>query len=129
MILNISHISLSTNSLKKVENFYVKKLKFKIVHKFINQKTGQTYGYFLKISKRNYLEFFLSKGNYKKNLNKPYRHLCFDVDDIYKTKKMFKNNNIFIKRGKTDNILQFFTKDHEGNLVEFHQKDNKAKFK
>ena len=58
MILNISHISLSTNSLKKVENFYVKKLKFKIVHEFTNSKTGQIYGYFLKISKKNYLEFF-----------------------------------------------------------------------
>ena len=128
MILNISHISLSTNSLKKVENFYVKKLKFKIVHKFVNKKTKQTYGYFLKISKKNYLEFFLYKGNHKKNLNKPYRHLCFDVDNIYKTKNLFKNKRITIRRGKTDDILQFFTKDNEGNIVEFHQKDKRSKF-
>ena len=96
MILNIYHISLSTNSLKKVENFYVKKLKFKIVHKFINQKLVKRTDIFLKYQKK-YLNF-LSKGNYKKNLNKPYRHLCFDVDDIYKTKKMFKNNNIYKTR-------------------------------
>ena len=59
MILNISHISLSTNSLKKVENFYVKKLKFKIVHEFTNSKTGQIYGYFLKFQKKLFRVFFI----------------------------------------------------------------------
>lgn len=128
MILKFSHVSLSTKSLKKVENFYVKKLKFKIVHKFINKNTGQLYGYFIQIDKNNFLEFFLSKEKFNLNLNKPLRHMCFDVKNIYKFKKIFRKK-IKVKRGKTDNILQFYVKDNEGNLIEFHQKNKKMKFK
>ena len=29
---------------------------------------------------------------------------------------------------KTDKILQFFTKDLEGNMIEFHQRDKFSKF-
>jgi len=42
--------------------------------------------------------------------------------------KKIANNKKKISRGKTDNILQFFTKDFEGNVVEFHQRDRKSKF-
>lgn len=33
-----------------------------------------------------------------------------------------------IKRGRTDKILQFFVKDLEGNIIEFHQRDKMSKF-
>ena len=46
MIKNLSHISLMSNSLSKVKNFYVIKLGLKIVHEFRNEN-NDLYGYFL----------------------------------------------------------------------------------
>ena len=51
MIRNLSHISLGTNSLEKVYKFYIEKLGLKIVHKFINKKNGEVYGYFISSNK------------------------------------------------------------------------------
>ena len=127
MILGLSHISLSTNSLKKVHDFYIKKLGLKVIHKFTN-KNKEIYGYFISANNNTFLEFFNSKKKINfKNKNNKFRHLCFEVTNISKVAKKF-NKSINIERGKTDNILQFFTKDFEGNIVEFHQRDKKSKF-
>jgi catechol 2,3-dioxygenase-like lactoylglutathione lyase family enzyme len=129
MIKNLSHVSLFSNSLSKIKKFYVKKLKLKIIHEFKNSK-NQTYGYFLSANKNTFIEFFLTKKKInsfdKKN---HFRHICFDVDNIKKFKKKFINNSeTKVIRGKTDGILQFFTNDLEGNIIEFHQRDQKSKF-
>jgi len=124
MIKNLSHISLTTNSLKKVHNFYVKLLGLKVVHKFINYK-GDLYGYFLSSGKNTYLEFFKSNKIEKLEKNKPFRHICFEVSSLLSIAKKFNNKKIDIKRGKTDGILQFFVNDNEGNIVEFHQRNKK----
>lgn len=128
MIKNLSHISLTTNSLKKVYNFYVKLLGLKIVHKFINYKTKEVYGYFLSSNNNTFLEFFKSKKKINFNQNNPFRHICFEVKDLRKLAKKLKKRKPIISKGKTDNILQFMIKDNEGNLVEFHQRDKKSKF-
>lgn len=128
MIKNLSHVSLSTNSLTKVKNFYVKKLGLKIIHEFRNEKK-KLYGYFLKSGNDSYIEFFLSKQKIKSKRNKGlFRHICFEIYDIKKFNKKKFNNKYKIKRGKTDNILQFFTYDLEGNEIEFHQRDKFSKF-
>ena len=124
MIKNLSHISLTTNSLKKVHNFYVKLLGLKVVHKFINHK-GDLYGYFLSSGKNTYLEFFKSNKIEKFEKNRPFRHICFEVSSLLNIAKKFNNKKIDIKRGKTDGILQFFVNDGEGNIVEFHQRNKK----
>lgn len=129
MIKNLSHISLFTNSLSKVENFYVKKLELKIVHKFKN-KDNEVYGYFLSANKNTFLEFFLTekKINFDNHQN-CFRHICFEVKNIKRFKKKFFNQpRTKIVRGKTDKILQFFKKDLEGNIVEFHQRDRQSIF-
>ena len=128
MINNLSHVSLTTNSLRKVKNFYVKLLGFKIVHKFINSQTKEVYGYFLSTNNNTFLEFFNSKKKLNFNKNNPFRHICFEVNNIKKIAKKLKHKKPKIIRGKTDNILQFMVKDNEGNLVEFHQRDKKPKF-
>ena len=129
MIKNLSHVSLFTNSLSKVKKFYVKKLRLKIIHKFKNTD-GKVYGYFLSANKNTFVEFFLTKKkiNYLKKKNY-LRHICFEVSNIKKFEKKFINKNQSkIIRGKTDGILQFFTNDLEGNIIEFHQRDLKSKF-
>lgn len=57
--------------------------------------------------------------------------MCFEVKKIYSLAKKLKKFDklIEIKRGKTDNVLQFMTKDLENNLIEFHEYDKKSKLK
>lgn len=127
IIQRLSHVSLSSKRLDKVQKFYVGILGFKVVHEFINPKTNELYGYFLSSGKNTFLEFFTVKKKINKK-NSVFRHLCFEVSDIYNFKKKLKNKSSKIKRGKTDKILQFFTKDLEGNIIEFHQRDKYSKF-
>jgi len=124
MIKNLSHVSLTYKNYIKVKKFYVNILGLKIVHKFKNKK-GFTYGLFLGCGKQTFLEFF-RKNNRKQT---KFFHFCFNVKNIDEVKKkLIKfDKNIKVKRGKTDKILQIMTQDFEGNLVEFHQFDNKAK--
>ena len=77
-----------------------------------------------------HFEIFLTKKKINSfNKKNHFRHICFEVDNIKKFKKKFINKNKNnITRGKTDGILQFFTKDLEGNIIEFHQRDRKSKF-
>ena len=126
MIKKLSHVSILTNNFDKVYKFYVEILKLKVAHRFINNEK-KLYGLFLHAGKGTFIEFF---KNNKKKLYKPYDHFCFEVEDIYKTKKIFKGyKNIKIKRGRTDKVLQFKIKDFENNIIEFHQHDNKSKLK
>ena len=84
MILGLSHISLSTNSLKKVHDFYIKKLGLKVIHKFTN-KNKEIYGYFISANNNTFLEFFNSKKKINfENKNNKFRHLCFEVKNISK---------------------------------------------
>ena len=121
-IKKLSHICLSTKNLKKVREFYVNILNFKIDHEFINENK-QIYGYFINTGNNTYLEFFLSKTNINQK-NSSLRHICFEVYDIEvffkKIKKKFPG--IKLRVGKTDNIRQFFIKDYENNIIEFHQR-------
>jgi len=117
-----------SNSLNKVKNFYVNKLGLKIAHEFRNEK-NELYGYFLSSNKNTFLEIFKTtkKINFK-NKSNHFKHLCFEVSNIKKFNKKIFNNKYKINRGKTDKILQFFTKDFEGNIIEFHQRDKISKF-
>tara|TARA_B100000575_G_scaffold294671_2_gene312999 strand:+ start:6064 stop:6456 length:393 start_codon:yes stop_codon:yes gene_type:complete len=129
MIKQISHISLSTKNINKVIDFYIKVLGFKISHRFINPKNNTLYGLFIYCGNKTFLEFF----NYKKKLSKgtKFRHICFQVSNIKNVAKKLKkfDKKIKIKRGKTDKVLQFMTKDFDKNLIEFHQYDKKSKLK
>lgn len=127
MIESLSHISISSKNLKKVKRFYVDLLKLKIIHEFKNKK-GDLYGYFLYAKNKTFLEFFKSKDKIK-NEKFRLRHICFQTKNIYKVKKKLSkfSKTINIKRGKTDNVIQFFTKDFEGNTIEFHQYDKTSK--
>ena len=129
MIKQISHISLSTKKIENVTHFYVKILGFKIAHKFINPKNKNLYGLFIYCGNKTFLEFF----NYKKKLTSgtKLRHICFQVTNIKNIAKKLKkfDKKIKIKRGKTDKVLQFMTRDFDNNIIEFHQYDKKNKLK
>ena len=129
MLKQLSHISLSTQNIENVINFYVKVLGFKISHKFINKKNKELYGLFICCGKRTFIEFFKDKKN--KNKGSKFRHLCFEVKKINLLAKKLKklDKSIKIRRGKTDKVLQFMTKDLDKNLIEFHEYDKNSKLK
>lgn len=122
IVKKLSHICLSTLDLDKVYKFYINELNFKISHKFINSK-NELYGYFINAGNNTFLEFFLSK-KINRAKNNIFRHLCFEVYDLKKVYNKFKkkNPNLKIKIGKTDRVKQFFVKDFEGNIIEFHER-------
>tara|TARA_B110000971_G_scaffold197319_1_gene213068 strand:- start:436 stop:855 length:420 start_codon:yes stop_codon:yes gene_type:complete len=127
IVKKLSHISLFSKDLKKVEKFYCKVLRLKIVHEFVNEKTNKVYGFFIYAGKNTMLEFFLTKNEIKNDLK--FKHICFQVSNIkkvlnYLKKKGFKG---VISRGKTDKTLNFSIKDYENNEVEFHQYDKDSK--
>ncbi len=125
----LSHISISTQKIQNVIDFYVKILGFKISHRFINKKNNELYGLFIHCGNRTFIEFFKDKK--KKNKNTNFRHMCFEVKKINSLAKKLKkfDKSVQVKRGKTDNVLQFMTKDLEGNIVEFHEYDKHCKLK
>tara|TARA_Y100000590_G_scaffold382850_1_gene453126 strand:+ start:199 stop:612 length:414 start_codon:yes stop_codon:yes gene_type:complete len=128
MIKSLSHISISSNNLNKVIDYYIKVLDFKIAHKFIN-KSSFLYGVFIYCGNKTFIEFFFEKKKIKK-INK-LRHICFEVSNIKKIAKKLKkiDPNIKLRRGKTDKVLQFMTKDFENNLIEFHEHDKLSKIR
>ena len=129
-IKQLSHISILSKDLRKVEKFYGKILGLKIIHKFINPKTKQLYmDIFLALAKILCLSFFLRKNKTIKDSN--IRHFCFEVKNIKilsekLKKKGFKQS---ISRGKTDKTLNFKIKDFENNIIEFHQYDRFSSIK
>ena len=128
LIKKISHISLFTNDLNKVYSFYIDILKLKIAHKFLNDQNN-LYGLFINAGEGTFIEFFKTD---KEIINGNTNHFCFEVSDINKIKENLQKSmkiSIPIKRGKTDDILQFMIKDFENNSIEFHQYDNKSKLK
>ena len=66
-IKKLSHVCLSTKSLKKVKDFYIGVLKFKISHEFINDN-NKTYGYFIHAGDKTFIEFFLTPSPWALNL-------------------------------------------------------------
>jgi len=129
MLKQLSHISLSTKNIKNVINFYVKILGFRISHKFTNKENKELYGLFIYCGKRTFIEFFKDKK--KKNKNSSFRHICFEVKKINLWAKKLKklDKSIRVKRGKTDKVLQFMTKDLDKNIIEFHEYDKHSKLK
>lgn len=130
MLKQLSHISLTSRNLQNVINFYINILGFKVSHKFINKKNNELYGLFIFCGKKTFIEFFKDKKN-NKNINSSFRHLCFEVKKIKLLAKKLKkfDKKIKVKRGKTDNVLQFTTKDFDKNIIEFHEYDKQSKLK
>lgn len=123
-IKQLSHVCFFTRDLTKVKKFYIDVLKFKISHKFINKSTKEEYGLYINCGKNTFIEVFKTKRkiyNYKNF----FFHICFNVDNIKNLQKELKKLNKKTSKliyGKTDRILQFKTFDHDGNLIEFHEK-------
>lgn len=123
MIRQLAHVCLGTPDLDRAVDFYQRVLGFETVHEFVNDK-GERYGIFLFCGGRTFLELFNDQDTPKDG--GLFRHICFEVDDIEEhfanlRKRGLKSD---IVRGKTDQTLQSWVFDPDGNKIEFQQYDS-----
>jgi catechol 2,3-dioxygenase-like lactoylglutathione lyase family enzyme len=120
----LAHICIHTKDLDKTRNFYCDVLGFKKIFNFT--KNGEVVGFYLKISKNNFLEFFKDGTSYSNQSS--LKHFCLETDNITGMRNILMKNNIDsteITLG-CDNTYQFWFKDPGGIDVEFHQYTGKS---
>lgn len=117
-VKQLSHVCLGTPDLTRTIEFYKKMLGCEVAHEFRNPD-GELYGAFLSCGNDSFLEFF--KEWAPRERGGAFRHVCFDVENIEKMADSV-NPRPEIKRGRTDNILQFVFPDPDGNTIEIHQR-------
>ena len=122
----LSHVCFSALDLDTTEDFYVNILRFRVIHKFINNN-GQIYGLIFDIGNSTFLEFF--KSEHIPNDSTIFRHFCITVSDIKVLVAQLNSKNLSceVVRGKTDNTLQTWVTDPNGIKIEFHQYDSSSK--
>jgi catechol 2,3-dioxygenase-like lactoylglutathione lyase family enzyme len=122
----LSHVCFSALDLDVTEDFYVDILRFRVIHKFINNDR-QTYGLIFDIGNSTFLEFF--KSDFSSNDSTIFRHFCIAVSDIKLLVAQLNSKNLSceVTRGKTDNTLQTWVMDPNGIKIEFHQYDSNSK--
>ncbi len=126
MIKRLGHVCLGTRSLEKILDFYINLLGCKLIHEFKNAQ-GELYGAFLLVNNGTFIEFFNDQTTPSKQ--GLFRHLCFEVEDIHHFAEKVRSVgfDVDVNRGKTDNTLQFWIKDPDGNEIEFHEYDSESK--
>jgi len=130
MGLRLGHICLGTKRLERMICFYQELCKCSLIHEFCNAE-NERYGAFLEIDgSGTHIEIFNQIEPDPDSIGGAFRHFCFQTDDILETKKAFlkAGYDVEITRGKTDQVLQFWVKDPDGNMVEFHQYDECCTF-
>ena len=115
----IAHVCISCKDLEKTREFYCDVLGLKKVFDFVKHKENA--GFYLKISDRNFLEFFEDPNDYADN--SPLRHLCFETKDIKLLRAHVIEKGVevtdIVKGG--DQSFQFWVKDPNGINIEFHE--------
>ena len=125
MISRLSHVCLGTNNLEAAVDFYVEILGLRVVHEFRNDK-NERYGAFISANGGTFIEIFNDPEPKKEG--GLFRHICFEVEEIQALKSRLTGlgYDLSVTRGKTDNVLQTWINDPDGNVIEFHQHDAKS---
>ena len=125
MKLSIAHVCIFSRDLDATRRFYCDGLGMK--KRFDFTLNGNLYGFYLEMSRGNFIEVFLSDAFDVENRG-PLRHLCLETDDITATRDKLQTAGIAtteITKG-CDHTLQFWFKDPSGNDIEFHQYTEKS---
>ena len=122
--MNLHHIAIYGNDIKKMYNFYVNILGFREVNRSY-AKNGEINFVRLQLVVSQEIELFnFGKIKKKKDIyvNKGYMHIGFSVDNILEIRKKIVEHNVVIKQdvslGK-DGLYHLFIEDPEKNLIEF----------
>lgn len=121
--MNLHHIAIYGNDIKKMYNFYVNILGARETNRSYD-KNGKVNFVRLQLVESQEIELF-NFGEIKRKkdiyVNKGYMHIGFSVDDIFEIKNFFVKHNVVIKQdislGK-DGLYHLFIEDPEKNLIE-----------
>jgi lactoylglutathione lyase/glyoxylase I family protein len=119
MTISLAHVCILTPDLEATRRFYCDALGMETAFEF--HKDGELYGYYLKMSERNYIEVF--KDSVMENIPSRIRHLCLETDDIEAARRKMVEAGVEvteIKKG-CDDTFQFWFKDPNGIDIELHQ--------
>ncbi len=120
----LDHVAIEVSNLDRAIEFYTEKMGFALQSRATNEEQQEDYC-FLK-SQDTTIELISDlKKTYseKRNFQKPYcPHICFVTDDMKKTVKDLKANNIEIIRGPfeiaNEETWVYFA-DPDGNILEY----------
>ncbi len=121
MITSIGHTAYNVTDMEKSMKYYCEGLGF--THAFSLEREGKPWIEYLHIAGMQFVELF-----YTDSLVPPqgisYAHLCLSVDDAEATCKEFEARGVEITsypRQGSDGNIQFWSKDPDGNRIEFMQ--------
>lgn len=120
-ITALAHICLRTNDFEATQRFYCDTLGFPIKFKFTRK--GDLVGFYVKISERQFIEFFYNDAPLPPADNAALAHFCLETNDIEALREKVAEaayGPTDIKEG-CDNSLQFWVADPSGIRFEFHQ--------
>jgi catechol 2,3-dioxygenase-like lactoylglutathione lyase family enzyme len=121
MVKNLAHICFTVRDLKTSLSFYCDILGLKQAFDFVNEK-GERFGVYLHAGGRNFIELFQGEID-NRAAKQSFGHFCLEVDDIHSMVSHFQAHNIEVSKPITgsDNSLQAWLSDPDGNKIELHE--------
>ena len=127
MIRQLAHLNFITNDLEKIIDFYVNKLGLKV--KFtLNNKEGQSFGYYFECGQSTFLEFFDQALAIKEwggdesalKSGTRYKHFCLEVTGLDEYCQKLRGLGVAVTEITMgmDNSRQAWIADPDGNAIE-----------
>ena len=135
MIRKLAHLCLVTNNLPRLLDFYTQQIGLTMRFPFRNND-GQIFGYYLECDEMSFIEIFdqTLKNKHWGGTDLPLapgtqiNHICLEVINIKETCAALESRGVKIHNAKTgcDFSHQAWTRDPDGNLIEFMEYTNKS---
>lgn len=121
MIKSLAHVCILSRNLDRTLDFYCSTLGLRKGFDFLRE--GKLFGFYLKITDRQFLEVFQTTEAEWSVPPRPITHLCLEVDDIEAVRARLIDRGISVtdKKAGADNSWQIWCKDPDGTDIEFHQ--------
>ena len=121
MVKNLAHICFTVRDLETSLSFYRDILGLRQAFDFVNEK-GERFGVYLHAGGRSFIELF-QDGTNSQAAKQSFRHFCLEVEDLRSMVSRFKIQNIEVSEPVmgSDNSLQAWLSDSDGNKIELHE--------
>lgn len=124
MIKGLTHVALRVGDIEESIRFYCNILGLKEKFRLKNEK-GDPILVYIQVAPRQFIELFPgAEGKYCDTKTSGLVHICLEVDDIQTAYQEMQARGL-VPTGEPicagDNSWQFWTKDPDGNPIEFHQ--------
>ena len=129
MIRRLAHLCFITDNLDRMVEFYSKIIGLPVKFQFKNAD-GEIFGYYLDCGDSSFVEIFDRVLKHKQwggelaefaKAESHYNHFCMEVTGLREFKALLESRGLELTDIKTgmDNSLQSWTKDPDGNPIEF----------